>query len=89
MRLVFRDTMLYFAVLKGSLQPNVVREGIDRCSIELTALNRILCISQPRARHLPVVKAEQSSLERFDIPAFTLFPASRALNSGVDCLDPS
>jgi type 2 lantibiotic biosynthesis protein LanM len=87
MRLVFRDTMLYFSVLKGSLQPNIVRAGIDR-SIELAALNRILCISQPRARHLPVVKAELSSLERFDIPAFTLFPANRALNNGLNCVDP-
>lgn len=87
MRLVFRDTRVYFSLLKQSLEPNVTREGVDR-SIQLSALNRILCISQPRSRHLPVVTAELLSLEQLDIPAFTLFPETCALNSGRSCIDP-
>ena len=73
MRLVFRDTKVYFSLLKQSLEPGVMREGVDR-SIHLAILNRHLCISNPKSRHLHIVKAEQDALEQLDIPPFTFSP---------------
>jgi len=87
MRLVFRDTKVYFSLLKQSLEPGVMREGVDR-SIHLAILNRILCISNPKSRHLHVVKAEQDALEQLDIPSFTFSPRDRNLRSGKARVDP-
>jgi type 2 lantibiotic biosynthesis protein LanM len=85
MRLIFRDTETYFRLLKNSLEPGLVRSGVDR-SIHLEALSRILLISVPRARHAPVVEEEKRSLEALDIPAFSILPRTRGLYAGGRCI---
>jgi type 2 lantibiotic biosynthesis protein LanM len=76
MRIVFRETYIYFRLLKRSLEPKFMHYGIDR-SIDLEALCRILFTPATRPAFLPMVLAEKTSLQNLDIPFFTMHPDQR------------
>jgi type 2 lantibiotic biosynthesis protein LanM len=76
MRIVFRETYIYFRLLKRSLEPKFMHYGIDR-SIDLEVLCRILFTPATRSAFLPMVLSEKASLQNLDIPFFTMRPAQR------------
>jgi type 2 lantibiotic biosynthesis protein LanM len=78
MRLVFRETYIYFQLLKHSLDPKFLHDGVDR-SIYLEALCRILFSPATRSAFLPMVLAEKDSLQNLDIPFFTIVPVKRGM----------
>ncbi len=77
-RLVFRNTSVYFSILQKSLEPKCLREGVDR-SIELDILSRAFLVSETKHPFWGILKAEQQALELLDIPYFTAYSDSDAL----------
>ncbi len=82
MRLVFRDTAIYFSILKNSMDAAVLRDGADR-SVDLEVLSRVLLASGTNARFAPFLKAEKHALTELDVPFFTVSPQSRSLDAGT------
>lgn len=81
MRLVFRDTYIYYNLLHASFDSRCTRDGADR-SVELESLSWLLAISNPRSRYLPFVESERRAIERLDIPVFAFEPLHRHLVTG-------
>jgi len=77
-RLVFRNTSVYFSILQKSLDPKYLREGVDR-SIELDILSRAFLLSETKHPFWGILKAEQQALEQLDIPYFTAYSDSDGL----------
>src|SRR5262249_39014212 len=79
-RFIYRNTMLYAALLGKSRHPKLLRQGVER-SIALDALCRALLKSPDKPPLWPVVAAERQALERLDIPVFTFRADSTALEA--------
>lgn len=77
-RLVFRNTNVYFSILQKSLEPKYLRDGVER-SIELDILSRAFLCWETKHRFWSLLKAEQRALEQLDIPYFTAYSDSDAL----------
>ncbi|MUG97843.1 type 2 lantipeptide synthetase LanM [Scytonema sp. UIC 10036] len=77
-RLVFRNTNLYFSVLYNTLQPKYLRNGLD-FSIELDILSRGFLNSEEKHPFWSILTAEKQSLEQLDIPYFTAYSDSDEL----------
>jgi type 2 lantibiotic biosynthesis protein LanM len=78
-RLVFRNTSVYFSILKKSLHPKSLRDGVDR-AIEFDLLGRAFLNSEEKHPFWSLLSAEQQALEQLDIPFFTAYSNSDALN---------
>jgi type 2 lantibiotic biosynthesis protein LanM len=78
-RYLHRATAEYALILQKSLNPSLLREGIDR-SIHLDLLWRNLFLRDTESMS-PIVKCERQALERLDIPYFTVEPGETALIS--------
>ncbi|MEH1992173.1 type 2 lanthipeptide synthetase LanM family protein [Nostoc sp.] len=77
-RLVFRNTNVYFSILQKSLNPKYLRDGVER-SIELDILSRAFLSWETKHPFWSFLKAEQKALEQLDIPYFTAYSDSDAL----------
>jgi type 2 lantibiotic biosynthesis protein LanM len=77
-RFVFRATQVYSSILKQSLNPKFLRDGIDR-SIHFDILSRIGILSESKPLFWPLIKIEQDSLQQLDIPLFSANSDSDAL----------
>jgi type 2 lantibiotic biosynthesis protein LanM len=77
-RFVFRATQVYSSILKQSLNPKFLRDGIDR-SIHFDILSRVGILSESKPLFWPLIKIEQDSLQQLDIPLFTANSDSDAL----------
>lgn len=75
---MFRPTQVYASVLQKSLQPQYLRDGVDR-SIELDVLSRAFLLTDSKHPFWSILKAELKALEHLDIPYF-------AANSDSDAL---
>jgi class II lanthipeptide synthase len=79
-RVVLRNTTTYLELIRRSLQPELLRSGVDR-SIELEVLARdALRSEQPST--WKAVGVEIRSVERLDVPAFHARVAGRDLETG-------
>jgi type 2 lantibiotic biosynthesis protein LanM len=79
-RLVFRPTALYFAVLVRSLAPHAARDGAAR-SLEFDVLCRAFLRHDARPETWPLVAEERRALEQMDIPAFEFRSDSAAVGA--------
>lgn len=69
LRFVLRPTALYFSLLARSLEPDALRDGLER-SLHLEPLCRAFVGRQDMPAAWPLVLEEQQALERLDIPSF-------------------
>jgi type 2 lantibiotic biosynthesis protein LanM len=77
-RFVLRPTFLYSSVLKNSLLPKVLKNGIDR-SIEIDVLSKALLKYEKTTDDFTILKFETESIERLDIPYLSVFSHSEDL----------
>lgn len=86
-RFVFHATRIYGLVLKRLGAPRHMRNGVER-SIEMDVISRFYLDSHKQDRFLAILDAETASLDRLDIPKFTVRADERSLRlpTGV-CLD--
>ena len=68
-RIVLRDTSLYFQLLRQSIDPAVLHDGIDR-RIALERLNHVIAIADSPPSFVSIVNREQSALWDLDVPRF-------------------
>jgi type 2 lantibiotic biosynthesis protein LanM len=77
-RLVLRNTSIYFSVLQKSLDAKYLRDGVER-SIELDILSRTFLGAKSKRRFWALVAAETRALEQLDIPYFSAYSDSNAI----------
>jgi type 2 lantibiotic biosynthesis protein LanM len=80
-RIVLRPTRLYGRVLRRSLAPRFLSDGIER-SLEFEGLSRPFLIPDERYDGGPIFLAELEALERLDIPRFDSYPELDSLGLG-------
>jgi lantibiotic modifying enzyme len=68
-RVVLRDTSLYFRLLRLSIEPSVLRDSIDRM-ISLERVNHIISICDSAPSFVDMVSREMATLTRLDVPRF-------------------
>lgn len=77
-RFVFRATQVYSTVLERSLDPALLRDGVDR-SLFLEVLASAYLQAAQRPAIFPLLDAELAALERLDVPHFVVPTDSDAL----------
>jgi type 2 lantibiotic biosynthesis protein LanM len=77
-RFVFRDTKTYTLLLEQCLQPEYLRNGIDR-SIQIDILSRLMLLSDSKPIFWSLLTVEKQALEQMDIPKFTAHSSSDSL----------
>jgi type 2 lantibiotic biosynthesis protein LanM len=77
-RAIFRATQVYSSLLKETLQPKFLRNGVDR-SIALDVLSRSLLKHETKPNSWHIIAAEQKALSHLDIPIFSIHPYSKDL----------
>lgn len=77
-RFVFRATQVYSTVLERSLDPALLRDGVDR-SLFLEVLASAYLQAAERPAIFPLLDAELAALERLDVPHFVVPTDSDAL----------
>lgn len=80
-RVVLRGTQIYVRMLRRSLAPRFLRNGIDR-SLEFEALSRPFLAPDQRYDGSRIFLAELGALERLDIPRFDVQPELDSLGLG-------
>lgn len=80
-RVVLRGTKIYARILRRSLAPRLLRNGIDR-SLEFEGLSRPLLTPDQRYDGSRIFLAELAALERSDIPRFDAHPELDSLGLG-------
>ncbi|NER98445.1 MAG: type 2 lantipeptide synthetase LanM [Symploca sp. SIO1B1] len=68
-RFVFRPTSSYSHILKRTLHPDFLRDGIER-SIQIDLLSASLLSSETKPAAWSFIKAEHQALDQMDIPLF-------------------
>jgi lantibiotic modifying enzyme len=81
LRVVLRETWLYMAILRHSIDPQVLRDGADR-AIALERLNHIAAVADEPPVFLPVIAPERAALLGLDVPRFSYIASSRDLRDG-------
>ncbi|MBN1139474.1 MAG: type 2 lantipeptide synthetase LanM [Anaerolineae bacterium] len=69
LRVIFQDTRLYQRVLRRSLQPRFLQDGLDHRT-ELERLMALSCPPSEAERHVLRLRQEVAMLEQLDIPRF-------------------
>jgi len=82
-RSIFRATQVYASLLKQTLQPKFLRNGVER-SIALDVLSRSLLKSEKKPNSWRIIAAEQQALSHLDVPFFSIHPYSKDLKISVD-----
>ena len=77
-RIVFRDTRIYFTILQQAWAPDYLKNGADY-SIELDRLSYAYLVAQSKDNAWPILQAELRAMEQLDIPFFTASANSDAL----------
>lgn len=72
-RFVHRSTRIYATILRHSLEPRFLRDGVSR-SIELEVLGRAYLVAEDDEAGPALLAAERRALERLDIPYFWTDP---------------
>ncbi|KYC40661.1 Lanthionine synthetase C family protein [Scytonema hofmannii PCC 7110] len=80
-RFVFRATQVYGSILCNSLQPEWLRDGVER-SIKLDLLSRAFLSSDSKPLLWSLLKVELQAMEQMDIPYFVAYSDSAALSIG-------
>jgi len=70
-RVVLRDTALYFRLLRHSIDPAVLRDGADR-AIALERLHHVIAIADSPPSFVAMVTREQAALSALDVPRFAV-----------------
>lgn len=78
-RFIFRPSQVYGSVLYNTLQPECLRDGVDR-SIELDVFSRAFLSSDSKPLLWSLLKAELQALEQMDLPYFAGYSDSAALS---------
>jgi type 2 lantibiotic biosynthesis protein LanM len=81
-RFVFRPSNIYATVIDHLQSPKYQRTGWSQ-GLLIESMNRVLRGDQRRPRPWPLVTAERRSLERLDIPHFTVPSDARDLDPGT------
>lgn len=68
-RVVLRDTAIYFQMLRHSIAPGVLTDGVDR-GIALERLHHVIAINDQAPAFVDIVTREQGVLCGLDIPRF-------------------
>lgn len=79
LRFVFRGTKIYSTLLHRSVYPRYLRDGRDR-SIVLESLTQAFANDTDRPEVWPLVRHEIESMERMDVPYFTVATDRRTLD---------
>ncbi|PZO50565.1 MAG: type 2 lantipeptide synthetase LanM [Phormidesmis priestleyi] len=82
-RSIFRATQVYASLIKETLQPKLLRDGVER-SIALDILSRSLLKYEKKPNSWQIIAAEQQALIHLDIPLFSFYPRSKDLNISAD-----
>jgi Domain of unknown function (DUF4135)/Lanthionine synthetase C-like protein len=69
LRVVLRDTAIYFQLLKQSIEPAVLRDAADR-EILLERLNHPIAIAKAPPSFVDMVTRETAALSHLDVPRF-------------------
>lgn len=78
-RLVFHATRIYGLVLKRLGAPRHMKSGVER-SIETDIFSRFYLEARRKDRFRAILEAEIQSLDRLDVPKFTIRADSRSLS---------
>ncbi|MBS3028139.1 MAG: type 2 lantipeptide synthetase LanM [Dolichospermum sp. DET50] len=78
-RYILRNTKFYNSILQTLLEPEYLRDGVDR-SIEIDVVSRISLDTGKKAIHWPLVKFETAALEQMDIPFFSMDTNSTSID---------
>lgn len=78
-RVMVRDTRVYGTVLRNSLHPRQLEDGVER-SLQLEILRLSVLGSDRRVSHWPAFDAEQGDLEKLDYPVFWAHTDSTVLH---------
>jgi lantibiotic modifying enzyme len=81
-RIVLRDTALYFQLLRQSIDPAVLRDGIDR-RIALERLNHVIALADTPPSFVEMVTREQSALSGLDVPRFLVMTGETDLRDAA------
>ncbi len=68
-RYIFRSTRIYAVIQEQSLNPRLMKWGVDR-SLALESLSRAYVLGVEKPRHWPLLAAELAAMEILDIPCF-------------------
>jgi type 2 lantibiotic biosynthesis protein LanM len=82
-RLVLRNTQLYYSVWQNCLNPKYLRDGIDY-SIQLDILGRGFLNSEEQHPFWNILALEKQALERSDIPFFHAYSHSTDLTGNSE-----
>ncbi|MDP4013640.1 MAG: type 2 lanthipeptide synthetase LanM [Candidatus Nanopelagicales bacterium] len=80
-RTLVRMTRTYFRVIDTSMQPSLLRNGMDR-SIHIEHLVRSVVDREDRAQSLALVSNERDQLENGDVPVFVVSGSDLVLSDG-------
>jgi type 2 lantibiotic biosynthesis protein LanM len=80
-RAIFRPTQVYASLLKETLQPKFLRNGVER-SMALDVLCKPFLRNENKPHSWQIIAAEQRAMEQLDIPLFTTHPHSDDLKIG-------
>lgn len=78
-RYILRNTKFYTSILQTLLEPEYLRDGVDR-SIEIDVVSRMSLDTGKKAIHWPLVKFETAALEQMDIPFFAMGANTTAID---------
>ncbi|MCA9656465.1 MAG: type 2 lantipeptide synthetase LanM family protein [Myxococcales bacterium] len=81
-RFVHRNTRIYGTILRHSLEPRFLRDGLSR-SIELEILGRAYLVAEDDEAGPALFAGERRALERLDIPYFWTDPEGTLFIDGV------
>lgn len=78
-RIILRSTYIYGLLLEESFHPDLLRDGLERERF----LDRLWVGIGQQPERTPVIRFEQESLRRGDIPLFTNRPGSRDIQTDM------
>ncbi|MDB9436313.1 type 2 lanthipeptide synthetase LanM family protein [Dolichospermum lemmermannii CS-548] len=82
-RFICRQTQTYASILKRTLNPKFLRNGVER-SIEIDMLSKAMIVSDTKPIYWHLLDIEKQTLECLDIPLFRTSSSSNALRIDVD-----
>jgi lantibiotic modifying enzyme len=86
-RVVLRDTAIYFHLLKQSIEPAVLRDAADR-EILLERLNHPIAIAEAPPSFVDMVTREKAALSSLDVPRFIVVTDTTDLSDAAGVVTP-
>jgi lantibiotic modifying enzyme len=87
-RVVLRDTAVYFHLLRQSIEPAVLRDAVDR-EILLERLNHSVAVAEVPPSFVDMVTREKTALWNLDVPRFMVVTDATDLRDAAGIVAPN